>query len=80
MYEIFFKVWRHMTLDPLPMSQTVTSSRTLSPLERDVLYGRPRNACLSIMSIILMHEHSLVRQWDKEQFIINYVARRLATQ
>jgi len=26
-------------LDPLPLSQTVTPSRT--PLERDVLYGRP---------------------------------------
>ena len=29
--------------DPLPMSQTVTPSRTPSPLERDVLYGRPQN-------------------------------------
>jgi len=28
-------------LDPLPLSQTVTPSRTTSPLERDVLYGRP---------------------------------------
>jgi len=28
-------------LDPLPLSQTVTPSRTPSPLERDVLYGRP---------------------------------------
>ena len=26
---------------PLPLSQTVTPSRTPSPLERDVLYGRP---------------------------------------
>ena len=28
-------------LGPLPLSQTVTPSRTHSPLERDVLYGRP---------------------------------------
>ena len=28
-----------MLLTPLPLSQTVTPSRT--PLERDVLYGRP---------------------------------------
>ena len=30
-------------LDPIPPrhKQTVTPSRTLSPLERDVLYGRP---------------------------------------
>src|SRR6218665_2285107 len=28
-------------LYPLPLSQTVTPSRTPSPLERDVLYGRP---------------------------------------
>ena len=30
-----------MLLTPLPLSQTVTPPRTLSPLERDVLYGRP---------------------------------------
>jgi len=30
-----------MLLTPLPLSQTVTLSRTPSPLERDVLYGRP---------------------------------------
>src|SRR6218665_958032 len=28
MYEIFFKVGRHMLLGPLPLSQTVTPSRT----------------------------------------------------
>src|SRR6218665_2028525 len=28
-------------LPPFPLSQTVTPSRTPSPLERDVLYGRP---------------------------------------
>jgi len=30
-----------MLLDPFPLSQTVTPSRTPSTLERDVLYGRP---------------------------------------
>src|SRR6218665_1532306 len=30
-----------MILDLPPLSQTVTPSRTPSPLERDVLYGRP---------------------------------------
>jgi len=33
-----------MLLTPLPLSQTVTP-RTPSPLERDVLYGRPLNGC-----------------------------------
>ena len=28
-------------LYPLPLSQTVTLSQTPSPLERDILYGRP---------------------------------------
>ena len=32
-----------MLLDPLPLSQTVTLSRTPFPLERDVLYGRPQS-------------------------------------
>src|SRR6218665_276473 len=32
-----------MLLAPLPLSQTVTPSLTPSPLERDVLYGRPLN-------------------------------------
>src|SRR6218665_1988531 len=30
-----------MLFTPLPLSQTVTPSRTPFPLERDVLYGRP---------------------------------------
>jgi len=30
-----------MLLNPLPLSQTVAPSWTPSPLERDVLYGRP---------------------------------------
>src|SRR6218665_3312702 len=30
-----------LALDPSPLSQTVTPSRTPSPFERDVLYGRP---------------------------------------
>jgi len=29
------------SLPPFPLSQTVTHSRTPSPLERDVLYGWP---------------------------------------
>src|SRR6218665_3654277 len=32
-----------MLMTPLPLSQTVTPSQTPSPLERDVLYGRPLN-------------------------------------
>ena len=39
MYD-FLSVTSH-ALGPLPLSQTVTPSRTPSPLERDVLYGRP---------------------------------------
>ena len=35
---------------PIPLSQTVTPSRTPSPLERDVLYGRP----LYMVSILLI--------------------------
>ena len=40
-------------LDPLPLSQTVTPSRTPCPLERDVLYGRPLY-CLCAVDFILM--------------------------
>src|SRR6218665_2782164 len=36
-----------MLLTPLPLSQTVTPSRTPSPLERDVLYGRPLRDVIS---------------------------------
>src|SRR6218665_3609056 len=39
---------------PLPPSQTVTPSRTPSPLERDVLYGRPP---ILNMCIILSAKH-----------------------
>src|SRR6218665_2257109 len=39
MINICISVTSH-ALDPLPLSQTVTPSRTPSPLERDVLYGR----------------------------------------
>src|SRR6218665_1516711 len=42
MIKICISVTSH-ALDPLPLSQTVTPSRTPSPLERDVLYGRPLN-------------------------------------
>src|SRR6218665_809574 len=38
--KIFIRVTSH-AFYPLPMSQTVTPSRTPYPLERDVLYGRP---------------------------------------
>ena len=40
MIRICISVTSH-AIDPLPLSQTVTPSRTTSPLERDVLYGRP---------------------------------------
>src|SRR6218665_3093850 len=39
------KIYKRVTshaLDPLPLSQTATPSRTPSPLERYVLYGRPQ--------------------------------------
>src|SRR6218665_1501640 len=41
-----------MLLIPLPLSQTVTPSRT--PLERDVLYGRPLNKIF--ISLILLEK------------------------
>src|SRR6218665_1505922 len=37
-----------MLLTPRPLSQTVTPSRTPSPLERDVLYGRPHIITMTI--------------------------------
>src|SRR6218665_3278528 len=40
MIKICISVTSH-ALDPFPLSQTVTPSRTPYPLERDVLYGRP---------------------------------------
>src|SRR6218665_3607166 len=40
MIKICISVTSH-ALDPSPLSQTVTPSRTPSPIERDVLYGRP---------------------------------------
>jgi len=40
MIQKFISVTSH-ALDISPLSQTVTPSRTPSPLERDVLYGRP---------------------------------------
>ena len=42
MIKKFISVTSH-GLYPLPLSQTVTPSRTPSPFERDVLYGRPLN-------------------------------------
>src|SRR6218665_283437 len=42
MHDIFFTSVTSHALDPLPLSQAITPSRTPSnPLERDVLYGRP---------------------------------------
>ena len=41
MYDTNFISVTSQALDPLPLSQTVTPFRTPSPLERDVLYGRP---------------------------------------
>ena len=56
MYEIFVKVWHHMLLDP-PLSQTVTSPRT--PLERDVLYGRPGPFNVSVTLIDKIYNFAL---------------------
>src|SRR6218665_3661310 len=41
MYEFFLKCDVTCSWTPLPLSQTVTPSRTPFPLERHVLYGRP---------------------------------------
>src|SRR6218665_4091684 len=42
MYDFFLKsLTSHALGPPFPLSQTVTSSWTPSPLECDVLYGRP---------------------------------------
>ena len=42
-----------MLLTPSPLSQTVTLSRTPSPFERDVLYGRPPIGILNSHGIII---------------------------
>src|SRR6218665_2181461 len=47
-YRQIFESLTSLALGPLPLSQTVTPSRTSSPLERDVLYGRP--LCLHVCS------------------------------
>jgi len=41
------------SLDPLPLSQTVTPSRTPYSLERDVLYGRPLVPLLKTISLMV---------------------------
>src|SRR6218665_1627772 len=59
MYEIFVKsVTSHALGPPSRLSQTVTPFRTPSPLERDVLYGRPlsqmflcHNECVFICEV-----------------------------
>ena len=44
-----------MLLTPsMHLSQTVTPSRTPSPLERDVLYGRPLSLSIIIIIIIVL--------------------------
>ena len=64
-------------LDPLPLSQTVTPTRTPSPLERDVLYGRPQNSSLVVARFYLIElsvkasfnaktASLIVRQTDKQ--------------
>ena len=50
-----------MLLNPLPLSQTVTHSRTPSPLERDVLYGRPP-----------IRKHTLQRKVRLNNFNFNF--------
>ena len=41
-----------MLFTPHPLSQTVTPSRTPSPLERGVLYGRPLRLEISFSALI----------------------------
>jgi len=56
-----------MPLDPSPMSQTVTPSRTPCPVERDILYGRPiRNTFLcGVKDILLFPDlHRKVEGWE----------------
>ena len=52
---------------PLPLSQTVTPSRTPSPLERDVLYGRPlsyiKYGVLNLRMQFFYFANSLVRRF-----------------
>src|SRR6218665_720746 len=54
MIKVCINVTSH-ALYPLPLSQTVTPSRTPSPLERDVLYGRPHMIPLTLQSISSCH-------------------------
>src|SRR6218665_324514 len=57
MIKICISVTSH-ALDHLPLSQTVTPSRIPSPLERDVLYGRPPilyEGSIALASIITTH-------------------------
>ena len=43
-----------MVLTSLPLSQTVTLSRTPCPLERDVLYGRSLDGNMTLKTILMM--------------------------
>ena len=46
-----------MLLDPLPLLQTVTPSRT-PPLERDVLYGRPLSLFSNVFVRVQKRKHT----------------------
>src|SRR6218665_2143115 len=69
-----------MLLTPSPLSQTVTPSRTPSPLERDVLHGRPRrqslarveNCTYSVMQLRVIrprrsYRFMLRKYWGRDQ-------------
>ena len=51
MTNFFISVTSHALNPLLPLSQTVTPSRTPSPLERDVLYGRPHSEQVSFANL-----------------------------
>src|SRR6218665_1982221 len=54
----FISVTSH-ALEPPPLSQTVTPSRTPSPLERDILYGRPPSQSKEFIHIYTQtHTHT----------------------
>src|SRR6218665_2493791 len=66
-----------MLLDPLPLSQTVTPSRTPSPLERDALYGRPLITCHLLFSVILSVSIKLRNRLSSLGLIYHFQARNM---
>ena len=66
MYEKIWKVWRHMLLDPLPLSQTVTFSRTPPPSSATYFMDGPRVNFLQ-SAILTMHRSlmSVVGLWSE---------------